>query len=92
VSNRTNLDITDLEILRTLSEDSSIPFVDIAEKIGVADGTIHQRVRKLKRSGAIKRFTIELNNEIIGKAMLVYWPMDTIGLIPHYDLVIAAEQ
>jgi len=31
-------------------------------------------------------------NEIIGKAMLVYWPMDTIGLIPHYDLVIAAEQ
>jgi signal peptidase I len=30
-------------------------------------------------------------NEIIGKAMLVYWPMDTIGLIPHYDLVIAAE-
>lgn len=31
-------------------------------------------------------------NEIIGKAMLVYWPMDTIGLIPHYDFVIAAEQ
>lgn len=31
-------------------------------------------------------------NEIIGKAMLVYWPMDTIGLIPHYDLVIASEQ
>ncbi len=31
-------------------------------------------------------------NEIIGKAMLVYWPMDMIGLIPHYDLVIAAEQ
>ncbi len=30
--------------------------------------------------------------EIIGKAMLVYWPMDMIGLIPHYDLVIAAEQ
>lgn len=31
-------------------------------------------------------------NEIIGKAMLVYWPMDTFGLIPHYDLVIAAEK
>jgi len=30
-------------------------------------------------------------NEIIGKALLIYWPMDTIGLIPHYDLVIAAE-
>jgi len=30
-------------------------------------------------------------NEIIGKATLVYWPIETIGLIPHYDLVIAAE-
>jgi signal peptidase I len=31
-------------------------------------------------------------NEIIGKAMLIYWPMDTMGVIPHYDLVTAAEQ
>jgi len=26
-------------------------------------------------------------DEIIGKAILVYWPLDTLGLIPHYDLV-----
>lgn len=31
-------------------------------------------------------------DEIIGKAVLVYWPLDTMGLIPHYDLVGAAEQ
>ena len=30
--------------------------------------------------------------EIIGKAVLVYWPPDTIGLIPHYDLVVAAGE
>ena len=72
MSNNTNLDITDLELLRILTKDSSTPFVDIAKKIGVTDGTIHQRVRKLKKSGAIKRFTIELNNEIIGKGSLAY--------------------
>lgn len=30
--------------------------------------------------------------EIIGKAVLVYWPLETMGLIPHYDLVGAAEE
>jgi signal peptidase I len=29
--------------------------------------------------------------EIIGKAVLVYWPLDDIGLIPHIKLVAAAE-
>lgn len=31
-------------------------------------------------------------DEIIGKAVLVYWPLDTIGLIPHHDLVGAAKE
>ena len=31
-------------------------------------------------------------NEIIGKAIFVYWPLETVGLIPHYDLVVAAEE
>ncbi|MFN2147464.1 MAG: signal peptidase I [Anaerolineales bacterium] len=30
-------------------------------------------------------------NEIIGKAVLVYWPPSEAGLIPHYDLAAAGE-
>ncbi len=30
-------------------------------------------------------------DSIIGKAVLVYWPLDTIGLIPHYDMAVAAD-
>ncbi len=30
-------------------------------------------------------------DSIIGKAVLVYWPLETVGLIPHYDLAIAAD-
>ncbi len=30
--------------------------------------------------------------EIIGKAVLVYWPPSEAGIIPHYDLVVAAEE
>ena len=28
---------------------------------------------------------------IIGKAFLVYWPLENLGWIPHYDLVVAAD-
>ena len=31
-------------------------------------------------------------DEIIGKAILVYWPLDALGLVPHYDLVGAAGE
>ena len=30
--------------------------------------------------------------EIIGKAVIVYWPPSEAGLIPHYDLAVAAEE
>jgi signal peptidase I len=31
-------------------------------------------------------------NAIIGKAVLVYWPPTEIGLIPHYELAVAAAE
>jgi Lrp/AsnC family transcriptional regulator for asnA, asnC and gidA len=78
---QTNLDKIDQDIIRILQQDSSTPFVDVAEKIGVTDGTIHQRVRKLKKSGVIKRFTVELNNEKLGNESLTY---ATITIEPGY--------
>ena len=69
---KVKLDKKDIELLDILKKDSSSPFVEIAESLGVTDGTIHQRVRKLKKSGVIKRFTIELNEEIIGNTSLAY--------------------
>jgi signal peptidase I len=30
-------------------------------------------------------------DEIIGKAILIYWPPTEAGLIPHYDLAAAGE-
>jgi signal peptidase I len=30
-------------------------------------------------------------DSVIGKAVLVYWPLDNMGLIPHYNLAVAAD-
>ena len=32
------------------------------------------------------------SEDIIGKAVIVYWPLNDLGIIPHYDLVSAAEE
>ena len=66
------LDKVDREILAILQKDSSKPFVEIANELGVTDGTIHQRVKKLKKLGIIKKFTLELDDEAIGLGSLAY--------------------
>jgi Lrp/AsnC family transcriptional regulator for asnA, asnC and gidA len=66
------LDKVDREILAILQKDSSKPFVEIANELGVTDGTIHQRVKKLKKLKIIKRFTLELDYEVLGLGSLAY--------------------
>lgn len=66
------LDKVDIEILRILQQDSSKPFVDIAEELSVTDGTIHQRVKKLKKSGIIKGFSIVVDHKKMGWDSLAY--------------------
>ena len=30
--------------------------------------------------------------EIIGKAIVIYWPLNNLSIIPHYNIVSAAEE
>ena len=52
------IDEINLKILDILNKDSSTPFVDIAKRIGVSDGTVHIRVRRMIAAGLINKFTI----------------------------------
>jgi DNA-binding Lrp family transcriptional regulator len=50
------LDELDVNILRLLNEDARISFRDIAKRLGVAAGTVHNRVRRLIGEGVIRGF------------------------------------
>ncbi|NLL94747.1 MAG: Lrp/AsnC family transcriptional regulator [Thermoplasmatales archaeon] len=52
------IDNLDKQILGILKKDSRCPFVDIAERIGVSEGTVRSRVHKMSSEGVIKGFTI----------------------------------
>lgn len=60
------LDDINLKIIDVLSKDSSVPFVEIAKQIGISDATVHLRVRRLKDEGIISKFTLSVDNDLLG--------------------------
>ncbi|MHA1146164.1 MAG: Lrp/AsnC family transcriptional regulator [Candidatus Helarchaeota archaeon] len=60
------VDRTDLEILKILEEDSKTNYREIGKQIGIAVGTVHNRISNLKEKGVIKKFTIDIDTEKIG--------------------------
>ena len=60
------LDDINLKIIDVLSKDSSVPFVEIAKQIGISDATVHLRVRRLREEGIISKFTLSVDNDLLG--------------------------
>ena len=56
-----NLDDTDLEILSLLAEDARRPFSEIGERVGLSGPAVSDRVTRLKQSGVINGFTLDLD-------------------------------
>tara|TARA_B100001287_G_scaffold212340_1_gene181187 strand:- start:709 stop:1164 length:456 start_codon:yes stop_codon:yes gene_type:complete len=66
-----NLDATDRTILAALLEDARISQRGLAKRVGVAQGTITNRLRRLEEMGVIKGYTVLLDAESIGWTMTV---------------------
>jgi DNA-binding MarR family transcriptional regulator len=60
------IDDINLKIIDILNKDSSTPFVDVAKRIGVSDATVHMRVRRMIAAGIINKFTILVDNDLLG--------------------------
>lgn len=65
------LDDTDRRLLGVLLEDARISQRGLAQRIGVAQGTITNRLRRLEDLGVIKGYTVLLEPESIGWTMTV---------------------
>ena len=50
------LDALDIKILVELQEDARKSLREIAEKLGVAEGTVYNRINKLRRMGILEKF------------------------------------
>jgi len=69
---KVKIDDIDREILRMLQDNSRVAFKRIAEKVGVSEATIFVRVKNLKKKGVIKRFTVIVSPELLGKSLTAF--------------------
>ena len=56
-------DNLDKRILEIMKKDSRCPYVEIAEKLGVSEGTVRSRVHKMTEDGIIRGFTIKTSSK-----------------------------
>lgn len=60
------MDPLDRRILRILLQDAHTPFRDIAARAGTTVGTVHNRIKKMREQGVIKRFVPEVDAAKLG--------------------------
>ena len=63
------MDNLDEQILDMLKVNSRLPFVDIANKLNISEGTVRARVKKLIKSNSL-RFTIDYSKELKAIVMI----------------------
>lgn len=64
------MDEKDRNILDILKEDGRASYTEIAEKIGVSEGTVRNRVESMKEDGAIEGFSVEVSENSISAVIL----------------------
>ena len=64
------IDEIDERILEALQENSRVSYRELAKNLEIPHTTVWTRIRKLRKRGIIKRFTIEVDEEKIKEAML----------------------
>ena len=67
-----NLDALDRQILRMISDDARIPFLEVARACNVSGAAIHQRIQKLTNAGIIKGSQFLIEPERIGYETCAY--------------------
>jgi DNA-binding Lrp family transcriptional regulator len=52
------MDELDQEIVSILRRDARTPYTEIADRVGISEGTVRNRVDRLQEEGVIERFTV----------------------------------
>ena len=66
------LDKLDRQILKLISDDARIPFLEVARACGVSGAAIHQRIQKLTSMGILKGSQFLIDPEKIGYETCAY--------------------
>ncbi len=83
----TQIDGIDKKILRTLMEDARTPILEIARNVGISGAAIHQRLRKLEKSGLISGSKLVINPKVLGYTTMAFIGVYLDTAMSHNDVV-----
>jgi Lrp/AsnC family transcriptional regulator for asnA, asnC and gidA len=66
------LDDKDDRILALLRENARFTTNEMSMELGIPQTTIHNRIKRMKENGIIKRFTVDLDKKQIGRGLVAY--------------------
>ncbi|WP_248724883.1 Lrp/AsnC family transcriptional regulator [Seonamhaeicola sp. ML3] len=66
------IDGIDKKILRALMVDARTPILEIARNVGISGAAIHQRLRKLEKSGLITGSKFVINPRVLGYTTVAF--------------------
>jgi Lrp/AsnC family transcriptional regulator for asnA, asnC and gidA len=72
VNDNVKLDGIDKTILTFLMEDAKKPILEIAKNIGITGAAVHQRLRKLEKSGLIEGSRMMLDARLLGYKTMAF--------------------
>ncbi len=73
------IDEMDRKLLGVLVDDATASYAELGERVGLSPPAAHERVKRLRRSGAIKRVAALVDPEAVGKSLLAFIHVDTTG-------------
>ncbi|AHK45744.1 AsnC family transcriptional regulator [Ensifer sp. T173] len=74
-----DLDAMDRKLLGALVEDATMSYAELGDRVGLSPPAAHERVKRLRRSGAIRRVAALIDPEAVGKTLLAFVHVDTTG-------------
>lgn len=66
------IDGIDKKILRALMQDARTPVLEIARLVGISGAAIHQRLKKLEKSGLLAGSKFVINPKILGYTTMAF--------------------
>lgn len=68
----TRLDSIDRSLLTLLQTDAARPYAELGKAVGLSAGAAHERVRKLRDRGVIRRTSIDVDPAAVGLAVTAF--------------------
>lgn len=69
---RMTIDNVDRGLLAALQADAGQSYAGLGEAVGLSAGSAHERVRKLKAAGVIRRTTVDVDPAAVGLGVLAF--------------------